>query len=158
MRITRHMVVLFIGTIALCACAYGQSDVKSNKSVRTVSFCELAKWGKSMTGGHVRFQANYLTDFRHGAVLSDDECPSFSLRVGVRPDNEDESLKVFDKFMVRYWDFYVGHKFRVDITGVFGWDDETIINAELPRDRQLHIPPRGVISIVKVWDFERPKE
>ena len=127
-------------------------------SARIASVCELAHWGHEMAGIRVRVRAEYFTDLHHGAFLSDPRCPSDHLELGVRANDADKSLSVFDEALARHDSYYVGRKFTVDVTGVFGWEDIRIINKELPPDRQLRIPAHGTLSLLKIWSFEKPSQ
>lgn len=122
------------------------------------SVCEIAHWGHEMAGVRVRVRAEYFTDLHHGAFLSDPRCPSDHLELGVRGDDADKSLSLFDEAIARHDSYYVGQKFSVDVTGIFGWEDVRIINKELPPDRQLRIPAHGTLSLLKIWSFEKPKK
>lgn len=111
-----------------------------------------------MAGTRVHVRADYFTDFHHGAFLSDPTCPSVRFELGVRAEDADASLAAFDKTLGQHYDYYVGRKFKVDVTGVFEWEEAQVLYKELPPDRQLRIPAHGTLSLLKVWDFEKPKK
>ena len=123
----------------------------------TVTVCELARWGQARIGTHVRVSAEYFTDFHHGAFLSDPRCPFDRLQIGVDAIDADKSVSELDEAIALDRHYYIGRKFKVDVTGVFEWNTDRILNKELPPDRQLRIPAHGVLSLLKVWCFEKPK-
>lgn len=130
---------------------------EASEPVHVVTVCELARWDQTRVGTRVRIHAEYFTDFHHGAFMSDPRCPSDSLQIGIDATNADNSVADLDMAIGQDRKFYIGHKFKVDVTGVFEWNKGKVINAELPPDRQLRIPPHGEISLLKVWSFEQPK-
>ncbi len=130
---------------------------ETSAPVHVVTVCELARWGQTRVGTRVRIRAEYFMDFHHGAFLSDPRCPSDSLQIGIDATSADNSVANLDMAIGQDRKFYIGRKFKVDVTGVFEWNQGKVINAELPPDRQLRIPPHGEISLLKVWSFERPK-
>lgn len=134
----------------------GGSETKG-EPVHVATVCELARWDQTRVGTRVRIHAEYFTDFHHGAFLSDPRCPSVSLQIGIDATNADNSVANLDMAIGQNRKFYIGHKFKVDVTGVFEWNEGKVINAELPPDRQLRIPPHGQISLLKVWSFEQPE-
>lgn len=134
-----------------------ESDA-STESVHVVTVCELAHWSQNRVGTRVRILAEYFTDLRHGAFLSDPRCPHDGLQIGRYATNADkESLAALDRAMVQHEGFYIGRKFKVDVTGIFEWDEGHIINKELPPDRQLRIPAHGVLALLKILSFEKPQ-
>ena len=153
-----------IAVLLTVACASRVDASRDNESragdvpVHSASVCELAHWGHEMAGVRVRVRAEYFTDLHHGAFLSDPRCPSDHLELGVRADDTDKSLSLFDETLAKRDSYYVGRKFTVDVTGVFGWEDVRIINKELPPDRQLRIPAHGTLSLLKIWSFEKPPQ
>lgn len=150
-----RVVMLLLGVPALWACASNAVHAKESAE-QTVTVCDLKNWGEAKVGARMRVEAEYFTDFRHGAFLSNKRCPSKWLRIGFDAKNADQSLSKFDDFIGRHADYYVGRKFRVDVSGIFELDKGRVINSELPPDRQLRIPAHGEISISRVWSFEKP--
>jgi hypothetical protein len=121
-----------------------------------VTVCEIAGWDRSMDGKTVRIKALYSSDFRHGAFLFDEVCPLDHVSLGVSPEEPDRSLLQFDEYIGEHYDYYIGRKFAVDLLGVFRWREQKIVNAELPPDRHLIVKAHGRVSILKVFDFEKP--
>ena len=148
--------------LIVAACASNVRAYAHDKSrtweapTRVVTVCGLVHWDQKMVGTRVRVRAEYFTDFRHGAFLSDPKCPSARLQLGVRSADADASLARFDKALGQHYDYYVGRKFKVDITGSFEWEEARILYKELTPDRQMRIPAHGVLSLLKVWSFEKP--
>lgn len=125
--------------------------------VREATVCELAHWGHDMVGTRVRIRAEYFTDLRHGAFLSDHRCPSDRLQLAADAPDAYKSVLEFNKTTTGHGRYYIGHKFKVDVTGIFKWSKGRIINKDLPPDRQYRILPHGMLSLLKVWYFEKPK-
>lgn len=126
--------------------------------VREATVCELAHWGQDMTGVRVRVRAEYFTDLRHGAFLSDNQCPDDRLQLAADAAEADKSVSEFNDATFGHGRYYIGHKFKVDVTGIFEWSKGLIINKELPPDRQYRIPPHGLLALLKVWGFEKPTQ
>ena len=124
--------------------------------IREATVCELAHWGQDMVGVRVRVRAEYLTDLRHGAFLSDSRCPSDRVQLAADAVHADKSVSEFNNVTTGNDRYYIGHKFKVDVTGIFEWSEGRVINGDLPPDRQYHIPPRGMLSLLKVWGFDKP--
>ncbi|HET6632170.1 MAG TPA: hypothetical protein VFG73_05620 [Rhodanobacteraceae bacterium] len=152
-----YITAVFLVTTSTTACKSGMA-ASEDASVQSVTVCELAQWNQDMIGMQVRVRANYFTDFHHGAFLSDPHCPSKSLQIGTDAAEADKSVADLDATMGKNRKFYIGRKFSVDITGIFKWSKGKVINAELPPDRQLRVPPHAKISLLKVWTFEKPKQ
>lgn len=151
--------VLLMAACAQTANGFGTGSSHSNEApVRIATVCELAHWGPEMAGVRVRVRAKYFTDFFHGAYLSDPECSSLRLEIGVNASKAYESIEGFEEYTSIHRQYYAGHEFSVDVTGIFNWEQVRIINAELPQDRQLRIPAHGTLSLLKVWGFEKPKK
>ncbi|MDN5924704.1 MAG: hypothetical protein L0H70_06865 [Xanthomonadales bacterium] len=125
-------------------------------SVRKATVCELAHWGHDKAGARVRVSAEYFTDLRHGAFLSDYRCPRDRLELAEDAPNAHKSVSEFNVITSGHGRYYIGHKFKVDVTGIFEWNGGRVINKELPPDRQYTIPPHGKLSLLKVWDFAKP--
>lgn len=151
-----------IAALAVAACASNvRADAQNHPqaqqpATRVATVCDLANWGRGMVGVRVRLRAEYFTDFRHGAFLSDPKCPAVRLQLGVRSAAADASLERFDKALGQHYDYYLGRKFKVDVTGRFEWEEANVLYKELPPDRQLRIPAHGEISLLKIWSFEKP--
>jgi len=151
------LVVLLLAACTPNVHASGQNESRSRATpVRTATVCELAHWGQNMVGVRVRVRAEYFTDLRHGAFLSDRGCPSDRLQLATDAADADKSVSVFNDTTSGHGRYYIGHKFAVDVTGIFEWSKEQIINKELLPDRQYRIPPHGMLSLLKVWSFEKP--
>lgn len=135
----------------------GESGARS-EPIHVVTICELAHWGEARVGTRARIRVEYFTDLRHGAFLSDPKCPLTRLQLGVRSADADAdaSLAMFDKALGQHYDYYVGRKFKVGIIGSFELEEARILYQELPPDRQLRILAHGVLSLLKVWSFEKP--
>lgn len=138
--------------------ASGPSQSHASAQVREATVCELAHWGQNMVGVRVRVQAEYFTDLRHGAFLSDPRCPIDRIQLAADATNADKSVSEFNDITAGHGRYYIGHKFKVDVTGIFELSEEHVINKELPPDRQYRIPPHGMLSLLKVWSFEKPKQ
>ena len=121
-------------------------------STRTATVCELAHWGRDMEGARVRVRAEYFTDLRYGAFLSDWQCPSARLELASDSASADKSVSHFNDVTAGHDNYYVNHKFKVDVTGTFEWSEGRIINKDLPPDRQYRIPPHGLLALMKVPD------
>lgn len=156
--LVRVTVVLLLSSLALAVNEPASAKPHNgNAPARIVTVCELVRWGRQREGTRVRVHAQYFTDLHHGAFLYDPQCPLKRIQLGVvAVDADKDSLKKFDNAIARN-DYYVGHKFSVEITGVFKWVNGRTINGELPPDRQINIPPHGVLSLLKVWCFQKPK-
>ena len=153
---TIALLLMMASTAGAIASRCSESGARS-EPIHVVTICQLAHRGEARVGTRVRIRAEYFTDLRHGAFLSDPRCPSDSVQIGkYATDADKESLAVLDKAMTQHSKFYIGHKFKVDITGIFEWNEGLVINKELPPDRQLRIPAHGVLSLLKVWSFEKP--
>lgn len=150
-------VLLVLASVPSASASRCGGSETMGEPIPVVTVCELARWDQTRVGTRVRIQAEYFTDFHHGAFLSDSRCPSDSLQIGIDAPDADKSVAALDMTIGQDRKFYIGHKFKVDVTGVFEWNKGKVINAELPPDRQLRIPPHGEISLLKVWSFERPK-
>lgn len=155
----------FVGAMAALAAVACVSNVRADAhdrsqaqqtATRVAAVCDLAHWGPEMAGARVRLRAEYFTDFHHGAFLSDPKCPAVRLQLGVRSAAADASLERFDKVLGQHYDYYLGRKFKVDVTGSFEWEEASVLYKELPPDRQLRIPAHGEISLLKIWSFEKP--
>lgn len=105
----------------------------------------------------VNLRAEYFTDFHHGAFLSDPLCPTRSIQIGIDAVTADNSVDEFGRFKARRQEFYKGRRFWVQMAGIFRWEGERIINAELPIDRQLRVPAHREISLLRIESFEKPK-
>lgn len=123
-----------------------------------LTVCDVVQWDKSVSGKEVRLKAKYFSDFKHETLLQDAACPAKYLTVDAGLQEPDRSVLDFEAYIWEHYDYYVGRKFNVDILGVFEWNDEILINAELPPDRRKIIPAHGGISIMKVFSFEKAVE
>lgn len=131
----------------------------TGKQVDSVSVCVLSNWSQSRDGTIVRVHAQYSTDLRHGTFLFDPHCPDDGIQVVSYGAGADMvSIKRLKKAMSEHGRYYVGHKFCVEVAGVFEWVEGRTINKGLPATRHLRIPDHGALSLLKVHWFERPKE
>lgn len=124
---------------------------------RKATVCEIANWGRDMVGVRVRIRGEYFTDLRHGAFLSDHRCPTDRLQLAADAPDANNSVSNFNKATAEHGRYYIGHKFKVDVTGIFEWSKGRIINKDLPSGRQYRIPPHGMLSLLKVWNFDKPE-
>lgn len=153
------MVVVLVAACTPSVHASGHSAYRALAApARIATVCELAHWGRDMVGVRVRVRAEYLTDLRHGAFLSDHQCPDDRLQLAADAAGADKSVSAFNDITAEHGRYYIGHKFKVDVTGTFEWSEGRVVNKDLPPDRQYRIPPRGMLSLLKVWSFEKPKE
>lgn len=121
-----------------------------------VTVCQIAQWDKSKEGAIIKIEAEYFSDFRHGAILSDKRCPSENIILGHSMEQPDQSALEFDNFIGRHLDYYKGRNFKVNLEVIFKWREGRIINQELPLDRHIYVPAKGSVSILKVFSFEKP--
>lgn len=140
-------VVLASSAAGCCAKSIGLVDA---------TVCQIAHWDKSMVGTKVRIKGKYFSDFRHGAFLNDEDCPSDHIILGITPNDPDRSVINFDKFIGNHIDYYIGRRFEVTVVGLFMWEERKIINEELPPDRHLIVSAHGSFSLLKVLNFENP--
>lgn len=151
------MVVVLVTACTPSVHASGRSSSRALAApAHMATVCELAHWGQDMVGVRVRIRAEYFTDLRHGAFLSDRKCPGDRVQLAADAAGADISVSAFNDTTSEHGRYYIGHKFKVDVTGVFEWSKGLIINKELPPDRQYHIPPHGMLALLKVWSFEKP--
>lgn len=151
------MALLFVAACTPSVRASGHSTSRALPiPVHKATVCEVAHWGHSMVRVQVRVRAEYFTDLRHGAFLSDRRCPGYHLQLAEDAPAADKSVSKFNEITAGN-NRYIGHKFKVDVTGIFEWSEGRIINQDLPPDRQYHIPPHGMLSLLKVWNFDGSK-
>ncbi len=142
----------FFGLILFQATACsGAPSANASQPVFT-TICALSAQGKKMDGALVRFKATYITDLRHGAFLTDPKCPSVSVEQGLDPVNVDASVRRFDEVVKGS---ILDHKPRqlvVDVSGKFAWSAAGMLHG-VPAAGTIR--PHGVITIEKIWSYQR---
>lgn len=139
--------------VPVTACS-GALSASAPEPIST-TICALATRGKSMDGALVRFKAAYVTDLRHGVFLTDPTCPRVSVEQGADAPNVDPSVLRFDEAVKGNILDRRARRFAVDISGRFTWSAGDMLHGIPSTGPHGTIPAHGVITIQKVWSYER---
>lgn len=153
MSLMKQLALFGFLSVPLTACSGAPSANTPQPAYTTI--CALSMGGKEMNGAVVRLKATYSTDLRHGAFLTDPQCELVSVEQGADAADVDPSVPQFDKAVKGNILDRKARRFAVDISGKFAWSAGDTLHGLPSATPNGTIPSHGVITIEKVWSYER---
>ena len=96
-------------------------------------------------------RGTYFTDFMHGSLVESSECDDFA--IPVVGSSTSESVSEFEEHLRTHEDYHVEHGTPVVLLVRFVWIPGRVIGHELPKSKQLIVPPRGGLKVLRVVEF-----